>query len=189
MFLVETMDRYIADAVERADPAEGPHYLISAVQHSRPLHGEAIVDRWRALAATYPEALARAAVTKHMAQPARWYYADMLAERDDVVFLHEVIVPVVHSLLGMLLGLNRIYQDHPNFKWLDRLIARMTVAPPDLGMRLRRVYRSPPREGVRELRRLLQETVALVERELPGFDTSEARAWIAGRREAWEPPS
>ena len=187
MFLVETMDRWLAEVVDGSSTDESPQYLIAAVQHSVALHGQAIVNRWREKAASYPDALARAIVARYLRPPARWYYADMLAERDDLVFLHEIIVPVVGSLLRVLHGLNRVYIAHPNVKWMDRVAAEMAIAPPDLASRLRRVYRAPPLAGVRELQSLLEETLALVEREMPGLNMDEARRWIADRREPWEP--
>jgi hypothetical protein len=187
MFLVETMDRWLAEVVDGAGTEEGPQYLIAAVQHSIPLHGEALVRRWREKAASYPDALARAMVARSLHPPARWYYAAMPAERDDLVFLHEIIVAVVASLLRTLHGLNRRYIAHPNLKWMDHIAAELTVAPTDLAARLRRVYRAPSIEGVRELQSLLEETLALVEREMPGLDTGEARRWIADRRAPWPP--
>jgi hypothetical protein len=187
MFLVETLDRWLAEVVEGISTEESPQYLIAAVQHSVPLHGEAIVRRWREKAASYPDALARAMVARHLRPSARWYYAEMLAERGDLVFLHEIIAPVVATLLRALHGLNRRYVAHPNLKWMDRIAAELTIAPADLAARLRRVYRAPPMEGVRELQSLLEETLALVEREMPGLDTGEARRWIADRRAPWPP--
>ncbi len=53
-FLVETMDRYLADTIERADKTIEPQLLIAAIQHSQPLHGAELVERWRARAANTP---------------------------------------------------------------------------------------------------------------------------------------
>jgi hypothetical protein len=41
---------------------------------------------------------------------------------------------------------------------------------------LRNILRDEPHAAVREIRALIEEVFALVERHLPGFDTSAARA-------------
>jgi len=189
MFLVETIDRYLADAVERLSTARDPQFLIAAIQHSTVLHGEAIVRRWREKAATYPDDLARKVVAEALAGPPRWYYAPLLAERDDLVFLYELIAAVVRRLLGVLLGLNRMYLPHPNFKWMDHLIGGMALAPPDLAARLRAVYAAPPPDAVRLLDAIIRETLTLVERHMPDVDTGELRGWFTDRRATWDPPA
>src|SRR5262245_8487076 len=64
-FLVETMERYLAGAVEHADTAVDPQLVIAAIQHGEPLHGAELVERWRARAAAYPDALAQAMVAEY----------------------------------------------------------------------------------------------------------------------------
>jgi hypothetical protein len=49
-------------------------------------------------------------------------------------------------------------------------------------MRLKRVFRAEPHDGVAEACGLIDETVALVETHLPEIDTGTARARIASNR-------
>jgi hypothetical protein len=58
----------------------------------------------------------------------------------------------------------------------------MSQAPADLASRLRTAYQAEPAVAVRELRRLLVETLQLVERHLPEVDTAPGWAAVAGDR-------
>ncbi len=182
MFLVETMDRYLAEVVDGWSTDESRQFIIAAVQHSLPLQGEAQVERWREKAATFPEGLARKLIEERLQQPARWQYAPMLAEREDFVFLYNIVARVVHSMVGALIALNRMYLPHPHHKWIEQLASEMRLAPPNFATRLREVYRAEPTTGVRQLQSLLDETLALIERGMPEVDLGEARRWIDERR-------
>jgi hypothetical protein len=182
MFLVETVEGYLTDLVDHAHPDHDKQVLVAAVLDAIPLHGRALVNRWRARAAAYPDALARAMVARHLAGLSGWRHAEVLAARRDLVFLYDVVGQAIRALLGMLLGLNRRYLPHPRFKWLDQLVAGMSQAPADLASRLRTAYQAEPAVAVRELRRLLVETLQLVERHLPEVDTAPGWAAVAGNR-------
>lgn len=109
-------------------------------------------------------------------------HAEVLAARRDLVLLYDVVGQATRALLGTLLGLNRRYLPHLRFKWLDQLAAGMSRAPVDLVSRLRTAYRAEPAVAVQELRRLLVETLQLVERHLPEVDTAPGWAAVAGDR-------
>jgi len=174
-FLVETMDRYLADAVERADTAVDPQLLIAAIQHGLPLHGHAVVEHWRARAAIYPDALVRAMVAQYLDFRPR-FFTEMLAARNDLLILHRALVEIEHRILGVLMGLNRLYMAHPVFKWMDWQIAQMRIAPPDLARRLRQILSAEPQAASRQINQLIEEIFGLVEQHLSGFDTTEAWA-------------
>jgi len=174
-FLVSTIDRWLDDALIRADINPEYQVRITAIQHGRPLYGAEVVERWRAKVAVYPEALAHAMVAEyiHFRPHDR---LEMLATRDDVLVLHQDLVAAEQLILGVLMGLNRMYAPHPDHKWLDWEVAQLTIAPPDLNRRLRHTLCAEPYAAVREIRVLIEEVFALVERHLPDFDTSAARA-------------
>jgi hypothetical protein len=77
-------------------------------------------------------------------------------------------------LLAALMGLHRVY--NPGYKWAERAAAELPLAPPDLAARLSNVSRAEPATGVAELRRLIEDTFALVEKHMPEVDTSGPRA-------------
>jgi hypothetical protein len=174
-FLVETMERYLADALERADTTVDPQLLIAAIQHGVPLHGAELAERWRTRAAAYPDTLVRAMVAEYLDFWPR-FYAEMFAARDDLLILHRVLIEIEHQVLSVLMGLNRLFIAHPSFKWMDWQIAQMHIAPPDLARRLKQILRAEPQAAAREIHQLVEEIFDLVEQHLPGFDTTTARA-------------
>ncbi len=106
----------------------------------------------------------------------------MLAERGDLLPLMDILRRVERRILGTLLGLNRVYAASVDFKWAFRIVADLELAPTDLPARLPRVLRIEAGEAVNEAHRLTEETICLVERHLPGFDTATVRARLTQRR-------
>jgi hypothetical protein len=178
---VAAAEQIIDDVTVRGDPALAKQVFVAAVRDGVPLHGGALLAGWKVRAAAYPDELARAMVAEHLAFGPHWWL-EMLAERDDLLALYGLLCRVERSVLGVLLGLNRVYPASAEFKWADRLAGSLTVAPPHLARRLKRVFRAEPREGVREAARLIDETVALVEAHLPTVDTAAVRARLASPR-------
>ena len=184
-FLVSTIERWLADAVERADPEVEKQLLIAAVQHGQVFHGEALVEHWRAKAAEYPTALTRRIVEENLAFRPR-YLLEMLAARDDLLFFYKCVVEIEHLIMNALLALNRQYVGHPRHKWLDWQCAQLRIAPPNLAQRLKRILRDEPSAAVDQLHELIEELFDLVDLHLPGFDTGPARAVFGERRVAAE---
>jgi hypothetical protein len=180
-FLASTIDRWLDDALVRADTEPEYQVRITAIQHGQPLYGAELIERWRAQAAEYPSALAHAMVAQYLGFRPR-SLLEMLAARDDVLLLHQDLVAAEQMILSILMGVNRIYAPHPYHKWLDWEIGQLTIAPPDLNRRLRGVLRAEPRAAVDQLCQLIEETFALVDRHVPDFDTSAARAVFDERR-------
>jgi predicted nucleotidyltransferase len=180
-FLVSTIERYLDDALVRADIEPEYQVRITAIQHGRPLYGAELIERWRARVASYPEALAQAMLAEYCTFRPR-YLLEMLAERDDVLLLHQDLVAAEQQILSVLMGVNRVYAPHPFHKWLDWEIGQLAIAPPDLNRRMRQILRAEPRAAVGQLHQLIEETFALIEQHLPSFDTSAARAVYEERR-------
>jgi hypothetical protein len=180
-FLVSTIDRWLDDALLRADTEPECQVRITALRHGQPLYGADLIERWRARTDPYPEALAHAMVAQHLEFRPR-YLMEMLAARNDVLMLHRCLVEVEQLIMDVLMGVNRVYAPHPYHKWLDWEIGQLKHTPPDLNRRLRWILTAEPRAAVDQLHQLIEETLELVERHLPAFDTSAARAVFDERR-------
>lgn len=181
--LVRSMESLLEDVIDRYETDVAKQGLISAVEHAVPISGAALLTQWQAKAKPYPPGLAEAMVRDHlMLGPHIWL--EMLAERNSVIELYSLVCIIQKRLLSVLMGLNRVY--HPGFKWLDRLVADLPLAPHDLGARLQQVFRLPPAEGVRETRILIEETYRLVEAGLPSIDTTAAWARLNQQRPIWD---
>lgn len=185
-FLVETMERYLIQAIDEFSTDELAQMRLSSVLLSQTLVGEDLVARWQAKAASYPAGLTRAMVQENLEFGYFAYGADMFAARDDLVALHDIYVVEARRILSVLLGLNRIYLATPKFKAMDELIAGMEIAPSNLATRLKSVFHLSPLDGVLALRTLMEETITLVETHLPDLDTAPYRATLSRPRGAWD---
>jgi hypothetical protein len=180
-FLCSTIERWLDDAIERADPDAEKQFLIAAVQHGQVFSGGELVQRWRARAAEYPAALARAIIAENLEFRSR-ALVEMLAARDDLLMLYRCISEIELQVMNVLLALNRQYVSHPLHKWLDWQCAQLRVAPPELAARLKRALRAEPRAAVDLIQQLVEEVFDLVDQHMPEYDTRAARAEFGQRR-------
>jgi hypothetical protein len=185
-FLVATMDQYIADVLA-GDTAVHKHLRMAAMQTAIPLYGHEQVKKWQAQI-TYPQVLAQAIVRENLRFEALgvWYLRDVLLAREDFLMLHDVFCRMQRRILGALCGLNRIFVHHPHYKWQDDLICQMFFKPAKLAARLKQVFLVDPPEGIALLHNLLEETIALVETNMPGIDVSRSYEAIRWQRRPLE---
>ncbi len=184
-FALDGVEQILAKVVDQADTSFSKQVIVSHLQHAVVFSGPDVIAHWQARTAAYPEALRRAMVRESLSFTP-WWGKEMLTERGDLLLLYESVVSIVKKILMVLMGINRIY--HPGFKWVDRLIAEMPVAPPDLAARLHVVFSAEPATALAELRRLVEETFALVHARMPDVDTSAAQEWFQHRRQPQDAP-
>jgi predicted nucleotidyltransferase len=188
-FLTSTMERYLNVVVDRADVAPLAQTRLSALLHALPVMGHTLIERWRARAAAYPDALIDAMLREHLRFDSFWRNARMLAERDDRLLLVNQLLRTAERLMRALCGLNRRYLPTPDgLKWMDESIAALPIAPSDLARRLRRVFESSPEDAVRELESLIDETLILVATHRPHFDLAPYRRKELSARGPWNAP-
>jgi predicted nucleotidyltransferase len=137
------------------------------------LHGEALIRRWQARAADYPEPLARALVEHYLRQifPV-WYFEERLARRDATLWVYQALVEASQGVLGVLAGLNRLYFSPIQFKRLHHYVGQMRVAPEDLAGRLDRLFAVEQTVAIAQIEAIVRDTIALVSRHMPGADLS-----------------
>ncbi|HST05637.1 MAG TPA: hypothetical protein VLQ48_13000 [Chloroflexia bacterium] len=187
---VEAMERIMEDVLDHYDPAELKQNLLSVALVGIPLHGEAILERWRAQVAEYPRGLAVAVVKRH-AQLDHFWRTEMFIERgNNLMLLYDTYVQVSKKLLYLLLALNRTY--YSGFKWADRIVRGMSITPRDFPVRFKRAWQSPPPTTIEELRpiatefaSLLEETYDLIEEQLPEIDVERLRRIFRYYRQPW----
>jgi predicted nucleotidyltransferase len=174
-FLVSTLDRWIDKVMQTGDTEPEYQVRITAVRQGRPLHNAALIGRWRSKTEPYPDVLANAMVTKGLEFWPRGRI-EMLAARGDVVMLHSDLVDNVRGILDALMGASRLYVAHPWHKWLDWETGQLTITPPDLNARIRRLLTADPTAAAAQTTALVHETFDLVDRYVKGFDTGALRA-------------
>lgn len=172
------VERVLHDVVHRADTALDKQALVAAVRHGLPVHGEALLRSWRDLTEPYPPALRLAMVTSHLVfGPHAWL--EMLADRRDLLPLHELLCRIEGAILGILLGVNGIYAQSVTPKWIRRSIERFDIAPDNLANRFEHLLIGDANAAVHHAGQLIDETLALVERHVPDVDTTRVRSRIA----------
>ena len=182
---VGAAERWLVDIVERHETALPQQHFASALLHAVPLHGASRVTAWQAKLRPYPEALRRAMVHRYLRFNPIWG-PEMLADRGEVLVLHEYLASSGRKLLAVLAGLNGVY--YPGNKSGRPAGRRVAIAPPDLAERLRRMFLAPAQPGVEAYRAVTEEVFALVERHLPDIDVAEPRAFFRYRRPLVEHP-
>jgi hypothetical protein len=174
---LEAMDTIFSDVMDRYDAGHDPHVIVGGILESLPLLGAEIVDGWKARLGGYPDELAAAMVRHHLKFRPQWLIDERIAARDTLPLFHRMMGDAVRNILGVLLGLNRIYPEH-DFKRMGALLERMTIAPAGIDARIRNVMRCQYIESTNELSGLIEDVLALVEEHMPEVDTTEVRAKI-----------
>ena len=138
-----------------------------------PLYGSEFIEQWREKAAKYPDELARAMVKSHLQFLPKWKMRMRIVERDDLFARYDLFTRAENNILGILLGLNRVY--HPvTFQRIDRLATKLPIAPNDLAVRLESILRDDPHYAVEQLADLIEETFAMVASYMPDLDVRTA---------------
>jgi hypothetical protein len=111
---------------------------------------------------------------------------EMLAERNDLLLLYDSLCNAQKYLLLVLLGLNHLY--YPGWRWVDRLMAQLHLAPHHLAARFKElvgIVGIDPLASVYQLHDLVEEAFRLVETHLGEVDTMPARARFRAHRQTW----
>jgi Polymerase beta, Nucleotidyltransferase/Domain of unknown function (DUF4037) len=183
---LETTERILTDVLKDYDPTLTKQQHIATLLSALPLSDPSVLTRWQQQAMVYPRELAMAMVRAHLLFRPGWEQ-EMLAERNDLLALYQSFCTVEKHLLLVLMGLNRIY--YPGFRWVDRLIEHMPIAPLNLAPRFKQVFgivSIDPLAGVYQLHELIEETFGLVETHLSELDTAQARTRFREQRQTWE---
>ncbi|MFN8496579.1 MAG: hypothetical protein U0641_01895 [Anaerolineae bacterium] len=172
---IAVVETWLADVVERHETSLVKQDLIAIIQSGVPVKGGALVEAWRAQAASYPPALTRAIVAEHLWFVAAWN-RNKLAARNELVLFYEDAAASAKRLFLVWLALSGVYLPHLGFKWMEQTIVGLPVAPTDAARRVRIVFEAPLAEGALALNALIAETFDLVASYLPDVDIAEARA-------------
>lgn len=137
------------------------------------LHGEEFGTAWKARLAEYPDALREAMVRHHLQFMPPWALSRQGLDRGDLLRYHEVLLPVLRNVLGVLGGLNRKYVVVNKVKRFDLWLERLPLKPPGAAENMRLLLRGEQFETAYPA--LIEGLLALVEQELPEVDTAGAR--------------
>jgi predicted nucleotidyltransferase len=183
--VVASEEVVIAAVLDRYDTDLGSSNFMDTLRWCVPLHGEAIVDRWKEKARQYPDGLVARNLEENLVHlDAR--HLQINAWRDHPTLLYGQISALQERLFMLLLALNRMY--FPTYKWIYRYLAAMHVRPAEVERRFRRAFECPAEEACADMLALIDETLALIDVHWPQIDTSAAKERLAARRVAYDHP-
>lgn len=181
---LQTVGR-VEEVVERvlsaADPGEPMTKAVIGIRGAVPLVGAALVQSIRTRTDDYPDALARGLVTANLDVYPIWREQRHLAARDARLFQTQALLDGAFAVLGMLSGLNRVYFTRYQLTRMRGHVEALRLAPPGLAQRLDSLFDLDLSGAAAELARLLDESLSLIEPEMPGVDTSALRAALGER--------
>lgn len=173
---IQLLEHDIENVLQQNNPDDPLLNILAGIVDMLPLHGVELIEKWKNQVANYPQELAQKMVKNHLHFRGLWILNNYGIKRNDVLFLTDELLQAVKNIIGVLLGLNRLY--HPvnsvKFKGMDRFINKMTITPPNLLFRLQQIFRTPPETAINSLNELIEETFALVEKHMPEVDITEA---------------
>ncbi len=156
---------------------------LSAIHTGRVVTGQDTVRTWLARS-TYTDEV-RLTTLRHFLTRvplARWRHVPALASRGDMVSLRLVCDDMLLALLGLWFGLNKVYIEHPHFKWAHRVMVNFDCLPAASVERLRQACVEEPVAACEVAIALLQETLDLVEVHVPALYTADLRQGLATPR-------
>ena len=149
-----------------------------------PLYGDELIASLRSRVDEYPESLRRAMVAQWWRFFPLWYFEPSFATRDAALWQQEELVNAAYGLVGTLAGVNRLYFARFEFKRERAFLEKLVLAPAGFPDRLLGLFESPQADAVAELERLVAETQAIVEQELPDVDVTLRRP-PGSRQQPW----
>jgi hypothetical protein len=179
--------RWLADVIEDFAPDLVKQDLIALIRSGVPLHGADLISRWRRQTAEYPPELALAMVRAHLDFRSGWQRRKLLA-RGDLVPLYADLVDTARNVVLVLLGLNHSYFPHLGFKWLPQVTAELPQALAELAARLDALFTSAPAEAATLADALIEETLLLVEAQMPEAGAAAELALVRAVRPVREAP-
>jgi hypothetical protein len=179
---VAECEQWLADVLERLEVRSQSQKACEGILRGLPVHGAELIEGWQARLRAYPPELARKMVEAHLTFWPVWQVGEWLLARDMGLWYQQTLVDSSHNVLGVLAGVNHLYFHPAYFKRLRRFVGGMRVAPVDLAERLEGLFAAEPRVAIAELERLVGETAAIVEAEMPDVDTTAVRKELGVRR-------
>jgi hypothetical protein len=177
-----------AVVLEQLDVESPVQKALSGLHEGVPIHGEEIIASLRAEAA-YPERLRVRMIEANLGVFPLWRLQDGLACRDAELWQRSELVAGLQRILAVLAGVNAVWFSGFQLKQVRTLAASFRVAPAGLAERIDAALVAPMPAAAFELERLLDETLAIVEAEVPSVDVTAARRGIGARTKPWSPPA
>jgi hypothetical protein len=145
-------------------------------------HGEAEYLRIRNRISSYPDSLAVHAAGKGMGFFVKDYLEKQCLERGDLIAWHQGALQTITNIVNVLAAVNRVWFHAGELRWLGYHLGKMSLLPQGFSAEnIERILKEPGRESSELLYRFQQDTLSLVEREIP-----ELKGTVEKKRERIE---
>lgn len=121
----------------------------------------------------YPEELAEAMVRLNLKFAPGWCIPRMGLDRGDFLFAAEFHLMNMKSILGCLMGLNRLYH-WGEYKRIESLSEKLRIKPQNLYPRIKKHW-DRPEDSAEGMQALIHETLNLVAANMPQIDLGGVR--------------
>ena len=171
---VSSFESAIEDVICRHDTDREKQGLLGGLLDSLSLHDTGIIGKWKSRISRYPDGLQRNVLEENLSMDPLWIPEIYARNREDHLYLLEAMSSVGNSILGLLHGLNRMYQPS-EYKRVPLLLSRLEVVPPNIVDRWQSVFQNGSVDAVKELETIVLEIFGLVEARFPDIDVATAR--------------
>lgn len=182
---IRAWEQEMNSVLEEFDTSTTAQKAMEGLLRGIPLHGADLIKHWQDLARSYPDGLAKAMVQANLKFFPIWRVQDWVAARDMTLCVYETFVESSYRILSILAGLNRLYFSSFRFKRQHHFIRQLQIAPSNLAERLENLFKLEYGLAVAELEQLIEETVRLVEIQMPEIDISPVQRDLGKRRAPW----
>jgi hypothetical protein len=178
--LVAATEAYVGELLAGREPGSATHQKVAqGLLGGLVLRDDGLIADWRSRLAAFPDALAEAMAAHHLAIFPYWSLWDHVAHRDAALWEVQSLLDGAFHVVGALSAANRRYFTSFQFKRMRAHLAGIEAAPERLAERLESLFVLDRPAAATELRCLVAETAQIVERRLPGVDTSAIRQSLA----------
>jgi len=182
---VAAEDAVIAGVLNDFNMDLGASNFMDTLRSCIPLSGDAIIARWKQLAAHYPDGLAARNIQGCLVD-FNLKQLDLAVQRNNPTVFFHTLSMLQANLFMVLLALNRAY--YPTLKWIYPTLQSFAIVPTGIVTRLQQMFQVPPGRALDEMRGLLLETLDLIEKHEPQIDTATARQQVMHVRAAVQTP-
>ncbi len=162
----------VSRVMEKHDVNPGLQKSLNGFLDSFPVYGKERVNEWKERIGRYPEELARKMIRRNLG----FFWSGCIEhqglDRGETVFFYDALCTSVKRLMALLAGLNRRYLGTQEPRWIEYELSEMVLKPPKMWTRIQTLFKIDPYDAIRELEKLISETVELARREFPDLDYS-----------------
>lgn len=170
-------EKLIDEMLEKPEVDLIKHLQVAGIMDGYDLYGSELISTWRSKAVQFPHELQIMMINHFKKFHPKWVMEKMAVERGDILFYNESVVEIIGNIIGILCGLNKMY--HPGkLKGVEYTISKMKIKPKDFFERYNNIFSIEKTKAVKELYKLIDETLDLAGKYLPQVDIERSRKII-----------